>query len=129
MKSNLASTMASIRPYSSRSLPHRVHLLLQDTDHRVPEICQTLYDHPEGLDPPFDTLYDHVKQGECKDFTKVEAKAGDIFITHGLLPHAHTPNHLHYARVITNPHVNMHEPFNLNRADGDYVCSLPPRSD
>ena len=45
--------------------------------------------------------------------------AGDVFITHGLIPHTATPNHLHYARVITNPHVN------LNRADGDYVRSSP----
>jgi hypothetical protein len=28
---------------------------------------------------------------------------------------------MHYARVITNPHVNLKEPYNLNRADGDYV--------
>ena len=94
---------------------------------RYSGICDILYDHPEGLDPPFDTLYNHVKS--CKDFTRIEAKAGDVFITHGLLPHAHTPNHRHYARVITNPHVNMHVPFNLNRPDGDYVSSptfLPP---
>lgn len=38
-----------------------------------------------------------------------------------MLPHSHSPNHLNYARVITNPHVNLREPFNLNRADGDYT--------
>jgi len=38
-----------------------------------------------------------------------------------MLPHAAGPNHLHYARVITNPHVCLAEPFNLNREDGDYV--------
>lgn len=51
------------------------------------------------------------------------AKRGDLIITHSLLPHSHTPNHLHYARVITNPHVNLKDPFNLNRPDGDYVSS------
>lgn len=40
-----------------------------------------------------------------------------------MLPHTHTPNHLHYARVISNPHVNLKEPFNLNRPDGDYVST------
>lgn len=85
------------------------------------DLCETFYKHPEGIDPPFNgfKLYDHCKQ--AKKFTQIEAKAGDVFITHGLLPHAHTPNHLHYARVITNPHVNLKEPFNLNRPDGDYV--------
>lgn len=83
-------------------------------------VCQYLYDHPEGLDSPFeDVLYKHIP--ECQDFSRVVAKAGDVFITHGLLPHTNGQNHLHYARVITNPHVNLVEPYNLNRADGDYV--------
>lgn len=55
------------------------------------------------------------------------AKAGDLLVTHGMLPHSHSPNHLHYARVITNPHVNLVEPFDLNRADGDYVSPPPQR--
>lgn len=74
---------------------------------------------PEGLDPPLDGMYDHIK--DTKVHAQIVAKAGDVFITHGLLPHAHTPNHLWYPRIITNPHVNMVEPFNLNRPDGDYV--------
>lgn len=87
-------------------------------------ICQYLYDHPEGLDPPFEhILYQHIPQ--CKKFSSIVAKAGDVFITHGLLPHTNGQNHLHYARVIANPHVNMIEPFNLNREDGDYVCPVP----
>lgn len=49
------------------------------------------------------------------------AKKGDTFLLHGLLPHTASFNHLHYARVITNPHVTLKEPYNLNRADGDYV--------
>ncbi|GFZ46525.1 hypothetical protein JCM24511_04772 [Saitozyma sp. JCM 24511] len=86
----------------------------------ISEICQYLYDHPEGLDSPFeDTLYTHVPS--CKKFTTIEAHAGDVFITHGLLPHTVSQNHLHYARVISNPHVNLVEPFNLSRDDGDYT--------
>jgi hypothetical protein len=84
-------------------------------------ICEILYQHPEGLDPPFTGMFDHVPK--CTRFHTVEAKAGDVIITHGLVPHAHTPNHLHYARVITNPHVNLSEPFNLNRLDGDYTLA------
>ncbi len=87
-------------------------------------VCQYLYDHPEGLDSPFeDTLYTHVPS--CKNFSSVVAKAGDVFITHGLLPHTNGQNLLHYARVITNPHVNLIEPFNLSREDGDYVSYRP----
>ena len=52
-----------------------------------------------------------------------------MFITHSFLLHTQTPNYLHYARVIANPHVNLREPYNLNRADGDYVSrSLPHHS-
>lgn len=80
-----------------------------------------LYNHPEGLDPPYSDvpIYAHIK--DCKNFAQIEAKAGDVFITHSFLPHTHTPNHLPYARVITNPHVNLKDPFNLNRSDGNYV--------
>ena len=82
-----------------------------------------LYAHPEGLDPVVDTpfLCKHCK--DCHDFTAVEAKAGDAFILHGFLPHTNSYNYKHYARVITNPHVTLKEPYNLNRGpgDGDYV--------
>ncbi|RSH91555.1 hypothetical protein EHS25_009854 [Saitozyma podzolica] len=83
-------------------------------------VVKHLYDHPEGLDPPheLEDLCTHVKT--CKRFTTVEAKKGDVFILHGLLPHSNNYNYLHYARVITNPHVNLREPYNLNRPDGDY---------
>jgi hypothetical protein len=96
--------------------------LLADT---LPDLCEQFYAHPEGIDPPFDSLnlYQHCKT-ECSKFAQIEAKAGDVFITHGMIPHAHTPNHLHYPRIITNPHVNLAEPFNLNRPDGDYVSTV-----
>lgn len=82
-------------------------------------LVELFYNHPEGLDPPFN-IYDHCKTS--KVYTEAVAKAGDVIVTHGMLPHSHSPNHLHYARVITNPHVNLKDPFNLNRDDGDYVC-------
>jgi len=83
-------------------------------------IVRYLYDHPDGLDPPFERIL-HTHIGSCKKFVQVEAKAGDTLILHGLLPHTQGVNHLHYARIITNPHVNMVEPFNLNRPDGNYT--------
>ncbi|ORX40215.1 hypothetical protein BD324DRAFT_616889 [Kockovaella imperatae] len=90
----------------------------------IKRLCEKLYEHPEGLDPPFPSglLYSHVAK-ECEKFSHVVAKAGDVIITHGLLPHSHSPNYLHYARVITNPHLNMAVPFNLNREDGDYTLA------
>jgi hypothetical protein len=78
-----------------------------------------LYAHPEGLDPVVDTpmLCNHAK--DCHDFMATEAKAGDTFILHGFLPHTNSFNYKHYARVITNPHVTLKEPYNLNRGPGD----------
>lgn len=89
---------------------------------------QHLYEHPEGLDPPLlakgDICNDITKN--CDEFASVVAKKGDVFIMHGLLPHVASFNHLHYARVITNPHVVLKDPYNLNRPDGDYVSLICP---
>ncbi|KAJ7289899.1 hypothetical protein C8J57DRAFT_1629144 [Mycena rebaudengoi] len=52
---------------------------------------------------------------------EVEAKAGDVFITHALRPHLPSKNHLHEVRVITNPHIDLMDPYNLNQPDGDYT--------
>lgn len=97
-------------------------LLLPNLPNRL-GVCEKLYAHPEGLDPVIDTpvLCKHAK--DCHNFTAVEAKAGDTFILHGLLPHTNSFNYKHYARIITNPHVTLKEPYNLNRGrgDGDYV--------
>jgi len=83
-------------------------------------LMQRLYDHPEGYDPPCQYIYDGIAPASNK-FHITEAKKGDVIITHALLPHAATPNRLHYPRVIANPHVNLAQPWNLNRPDGDYT--------
>ncbi|KZT58321.1 hypothetical protein CALCODRAFT_495048 [Calocera cornea HHB12733] len=87
-------------------------------------IVEYLYAHPEGLDPPFDELYAHVK--ECKVFTEVTAKRGDTLILHGLLPHTASKNHLRKPRVITNPHVNLKDPYQFDREDPEdfSLCEL-----
>lgn len=88
-------------------------------------MCEKLYNNPDGFEPVIDTgaLCDHVKN--CHTFAQVEAKAGDTFILHGLLPHTNSFNYKHYARIITNPHITLKEPYNLARGpkDGDYVSS------
>lgn len=89
-------------------------------------VVQYLYNHPEGLDPGLTTggLCGEVKS--CEKFVPIVAKRGDVFILHGLLPHVASLNHLHYARVITNPHVTLKEEYNLNRIDSDYVSLAYP---
>lgn len=39
-------------------------------------ICEFLYRHPEGIDPPMGYMYEHVPH--CKKFAQVVAKAGDV---------------------------------------------------
>lgn len=82
---------------------------------------QHLYNHPEGLDPGLSTgsICSHI--ADCKDFVPVIANKGDTFLLHGLLPHTASFNRLHYARVITNPHVTLKDEYNLDRDDGNYV--------
>ncbi|EJU05252.1 hypothetical protein DACRYDRAFT_46009 [Dacryopinax primogenitus] len=83
------------------------------------ELVKTLYDHPQGLEVPFAQRWTHVRN--CKVFTEVTAKAGDTFICHCYTLHTASKNHHRNLRAITNPHVNLKEPFNLNRADpSDY---------
>ncbi|KZO89630.1 hypothetical protein CALVIDRAFT_603528 [Calocera viscosa TUFC12733] len=83
-------------------------------------IEKVFYEHKEGLDSPFvDITTGHIK--DCKKFTQVTGKAGDTFILHPHLPHTNGPNHLRTPRIITNPHVTLNEPYNLDRADpSDY---------
>ncbi|KAJ4167425.1 hypothetical protein NW754_011240 [Fusarium falciforme] len=82
-------------------------------------VVKYLNEHPKGLDPPIKGQNcEHIKH--CEQFSTVVAKKGDVILLHGLLPHVASPNYLHYARVITNPHVCLHSPYNLNREDGNY---------
>jgi len=83
------------------------------------QVCKYLYDHPEGLEVPFDELFQHIT--DCREFVEVTAKAGDSVICHCYLLHTASKNHLRKPRVITNPHVALKEPFNFNRPDpSDY---------
>ena len=93
----------------------------------APDVCEEFYAHPEGEDTPYETFKPYAKVPKHDKFTYMTGKAGDIIITHALLPHASSPNRKHTARVISNPHVCLNQPLSLNREDGDYV-SDPSRS-
>ena len=85
-----------------------------------------LYEHPEGIDPPFDQSVTTCKSvPNCQKYVKVTAKKGDVFLLHGLLPHKAGANFLRYPRIIANPHVTLSTHHNLNRADANYVSSPP----
>ena len=48
----------------------------------IPGVMKYLYDHPEGMDPPHPhNQCAHVK--DCKQFTRLTAKAGDVILMHG----------------------------------------------
>ncbi|RSH89876.1 hypothetical protein EHS25_001862 [Saitozyma podzolica] len=72
------------------------------------------------FDPPYHNTgtFDIIQT--CQTFTTLEAKAGDVILLHGLLPHTNSLNYLHYARIITNPHACLKAPLNFNRVDGNY---------
>ena len=63
----------------------------------------------------------------CRDiktrqrFIQVTGKKGDISVLNERLPHTVASNKLRYARVITNPHITLKQPVDLNRPDGNYV--------
>ena len=87
-------------------------------------MCDTWYKHPEGAEPPFwdkeISPYKGIK--ETMDPVFLEAKAGDVIITHDFLPHSSQSNRtLGNVKVIANPHVALTQPLQLARDDGDYV--------
>ncbi|KAK1478401.1 hypothetical protein CTAM01_15003 [Colletotrichum tamarilloi] len=85
------------------------------------EVCKRLYDHPEGLDPALTANDLTIGVRECEISQTVEAKKGDVFIIHGLVPHTANYNYHHYARVITNTHVTLKDQLHLDRPDKNYV--------
>jgi len=85
------------------------------------QVCETFYKHPEGIDPPFTQVKPYEGLEKSGKYTFMTAKAGDVIITHDLLPHAVNRNRKHFARVITNPHVCLTQPLQLAREDGDYT--------
>ncbi|KAK1511150.1 uncharacterized protein CCOS01_14912 [Colletotrichum costaricense] len=98
-----------------------IELLL--TTYLTGEVCKRLYDHPEGLDPALTADDLTIGVRECEIFQTVEAKKGDVFILHGLVPHTANYNCHHYARVITNTHITLKDQLHLDRPDKNYTLA------
>ncbi|KAK1708756.1 hypothetical protein BDP67DRAFT_580867 [Colletotrichum lupini] len=84
---------------------------------------ERLYDHPEGLDPALTANDLTIGVRECGIFQTAEAKKGDVFILHGLVPHTANYNSHHYVRVITNTHVTLKDQLHLDRPDKNYTLA------
>ena len=84
----------------------------------VPVVARYLMEHPEGVQPNgFDF---RGMAHECSDFIEATGKAGDVYLLHPYLLHASSRNALRLPRLITNPAVQLREPMNFDRPDGDY---------
>ena len=81
----------------------------------VPVVARFLADHPEGVLPedfPYDDLI-----GQCRDFTEMTGKAGDVVLLHPFTLHATSQNVLGVARLITNPPLALRSPMNFGGDD------------
>lgn len=108
-------------------------------------VARHLHDHPEGVsprmiprgDPGFDTERnpgwfnalgsrggDDHRGGEEEEgrneYVEAGGRTGDVYLLHPLMLHSATNNPLRNVRIITNPPVSLREPFNFDRADGQY---------
>ncbi|VUC26390.1 unnamed protein product [Clonostachys rosea] len=99
----------------------------------IPKIAKYLSDHPEGVSPSgVPRGHEQFEGGatlgwfktvakSCSDFVEVTGECGDVFLLHPLMLHSATKNPLRAVRVITNPPVGLREPFQFDRADGEYT--------
>ncbi|KAF2121805.1 hypothetical protein BDV96DRAFT_511226 [Lophiotrema nucula] len=99
-------------------------------------VAKHLYAHPEGVsprmspraqNPEFKQESFHLKwfnevAASMPDEAFVEATGvvGDVYLLHPLMLHSASNNQLRKVRVITNPPVSIREPFEFDRADGEY---------
>ena len=54
---------------------------------------------------------------KCTEFHEMTGKAGDVILMHPLMLHSVSVNSLRKPRIITNPPVQLKEPFNFNCKD------------
>ena len=100
----------------------------------IGHVARYLAAHPEGVvpagppsrlvpstDPADDSqAYTHRETAEkCTQFVEMTGEVGDVVLLHPLMLHSASKNFLREARVIINPPVALHEPFNFNREDVD----------
>lgn len=98
----------------------------------MPKVARHLYAHPEGVSPRMTPRGqpDFTKEKnldwfnglakESTEFVEAHGKCGDLFLLHPLMLHSASSNALRNVRIITNPPVAVKEPFNFDRADGNY---------
>jgi len=55
----------------------------------------------------------------CREFVEIAGDIGDVVLMHPLMLHTASKNHTRVPRIITNPHVELNEPFNFNRENPD----------
>ncbi|OQE22726.1 hypothetical protein PENFLA_c012G00677 [Penicillium flavigenum] len=99
-------------------------------------VAKHLYDHPEGTWPSLTSRdavnvpteeYNYWKRwARSPEFTsddsfhEVTGEIGDVFLLHPFMLHSASRNLRRDVRIILNPPVALKEPFNFNRADGQY---------
>ena len=81
-------------------------------------VARFLAQHPEGRRPNEMQCHELIK--ECKDFREVTGNTGDIALLHPFMLHASSRNPSGRPRFITNPVVQLKDPMQFNRPDGDY---------
>lgn len=54
---------------------------------------------------------------KCTEFHEMTGNVGDVILLHPLMVHSVSVNSLRNPRIITNPPVQLKEPFNFNRKD------------
>ncbi len=98
----------------------------------IPKVAKHLYDHPEGVSPRMtprdepefkkekDLAWFNGLAKTCTGFVEATGKVGDIYLLHPLMLHSATSNARRNLRIITNPPVSLREPFEFDRADGNF---------
>jgi hypothetical protein len=98
----------------------------------IPKIAKHLHDHPEGVSPRMtprdepgfraekDRDFFNGVARDCERFVEVTGDCGDVYLLHPLMLHSASRNPRRMLRIITNPPVGLKEPFQFDRADGNY---------
>ena len=101
----------------------------------ISHVARHLYEHSEGVSPRMTPRKENPEFTQEKGlewylqlartmpddaFVEVTGVVGDVFLLHPLMMHSASNNMLRKVRVITNPPVSVKEPFNFDRADGNY---------
>jgi Phytanoyl-CoA dioxygenase (PhyH) len=76
-------------------------------------VAKILAQNPKGLEPESFDFKGIAKQ--CSSFVELTGRAGDVILLHPLMLHSAAPNLLKIPRFITNPPVDIKEPFRFDK--------------